>query len=139
MSISDTIAEFAQDLLPTVQYGFTSKDTSDVHWQVRRFSLHESLSAPYRLEIELWTEDLGVQPTGLLGDSCTLTIERDGKGRRVHGIIHHVDMLPAVLERMRVRVVAAPALHLLTYQRNTRFWQEKTALEILDEVLGPAL
>lgn len=43
------------------------------------------------------------------------------------------------LGRLHVRVTAAPALHLLRYQLNTRFWPGKTVLQILDEVLKPAL
>ena len=139
MSISETIAEFSQDVLPTVRYTFSSKDTDQVHWHVRRVHLRESLSEPYRLELELWTEDPEAPLAKLLGDTCTLLIDREGHGRRVHGIIHHVDMLPTVVDRLRVRVLVGPALHLLQYQRNTRFWQDKTTLEILDAVLGAAL
>ena len=139
MSISETLDQFAQELLPTVRYTFGSRDTQNVHWHVRRVHLRESLSEPYRLELELWTEDQEAPLAKLLGDTCTLLIDRDAGGRRVHGIIHHVDMLPAVLDRHRVRIAVAPALHLLGFRRNTRFWQDKTTLEILDEVLGPAL
>ena len=137
MSSSDT--QFATDVLSTVRYSFGSRDTEAVHWHVRRVHLRETVCEPYTLELELWTEDLEAPLAKLLGDTCTLVIEREGHSRRVHGIVHHVDMLPAVVDRLRVRVRVAPALHLLGFQRNTRFWQDRTTLEILDEVLGPAL
>ena len=44
MSISETLDQFAQELLPTVRYTFGSRDTQNVHWHVRRVHLRESLS-----------------------------------------------------------------------------------------------
>lgn len=139
MSKSETLAEFAQGILPAVRYHFSASGPGNVQWQLRRFSLQESLSEPYWLELELWTSDHEAIPGKLLGDSCTLAIERADHGRHVHGIIHRVDMLPMAFGQLRVRVSAGPALQLLAYRRNTRFWQDRTVLQILDEVLRPAL
>ncbi|MBA3546545.1 MAG: type VI secretion system tip protein VgrG [Nannocystis sp.] len=139
MSKSETPAEFAQGILSAVRYHFSARGPANVPWQLRRFSLQESLSEPYRLELELWTTDHEAVPARLLGDSCTLAIERDGHGRHVHGIIHRVDMLPMAFDQVRVRVSVGPALELLAYRRNTRFWQDRSVLQILDEVLRPAL
>lgn len=139
MSISDTLSKLSKDILPTVGYAFTSAGTAGAHWHVRRFKARESLSETYRLEIELWTEDVEIHPRKLLGDSCSLKIERDGRGRHINGIIQNVEVLPTVLERTRMRVIAVPALQLLQYQRNTRSWQNKTALTIIADVLKPAL
>lgn len=122
-----------------VSYQFADADGPSATWHVRRFKLHESLSEPYSLEIELWTEESDMTPAKLLGVSCTLQLLREEGGRKVHGIIHHVDILESAVDRLRVRVIAGPALHLLTYQSNTRFWQDKKVTEILRDVLEPAL
>lgn len=124
--------------LAPVRYSFSCQDGPAASWHVRRFSLREALCEPYRLELELSTDDRGAASEALLGAGCTLQLERAGEGRRVHGIIHRVEALGSVAGRTRVRVEAAPALYLLSQRRDTRFWQHMSAPQILLEVLkGP--
>ena len=121
-----------------VRFGFTCPEGPTARWRVRRFALHESLSEPYRLELQLLAHDIDVAPHEFLGAACTVELERDGVGRRVHAVIDRVERLDAPPGYTQVRIFAGPALGLLAQRRNTRFWQGKTAPEILEEVLeGP--
>jgi type VI secretion system secreted protein VgrG len=121
--------------LAPVRYVFSCQ--GDRRWQVRRFELHEALSEPYRLAVELTSEEPGPFEE-LLGAGCTLQIERAGGGRRVHGIVVRVESLGAVAGRSRGRVEVRPALQLSAQRRGTRFWQGKSAPQIVAEVLkGP--
>lgn len=122
-----------------VSYQFECADGPAATWKVRRVRLTEALSEPYRLELELWTEDSDTAAAKLLGASCLLSILRQSHVRRIRGIIHQVDIIETVVERVRVRVAVGPAFNLLRYQSNTRFWSDKTIPEILKEVLEPAL
>ena len=64
-------------LLAATRYSFTSEGTPDVVWHVRRFSLVEGLSEPYRMTLELVTDDLSADPAKLLGGPCQLLIDRE--------------------------------------------------------------
>ena len=141
MPVSELPAQIAglAGLLAPANFQFTCPAGPLARWQVRRFTLHEALSTPYRLEVELATEDHGTELDTLLGAACTLHLDRGGPGRRIHGIIHQVDALASIAGRQCIRIIAAPALHLLAQQRNTRFWQNQTAPQILQAVLKAPL
>lgn len=126
-------------LLAPVRYSVTWHDAPSVDWRVRRIELIESLSELYTLRLHLVTEELGADIDALLGASCTLTLARAVPERAVHGIVRSVDLRGAVDDRLRVEVTVVPALSLLAQRRDTRFWQDKTALDIVQEVLKAPL
>ncbi len=126
--------------LAPAEYRFLCDDGPPVDWHVRRFELREALSEPYALTVELLATDLAADTDRLLGARCSLQLTRGGDGGRVvHGVIVRVYTLGLVGERLRVRVDVGPALALLAHQVDTRFWQRKTAAQILRLVLKASL
>ena len=125
--------------LAPAEFHFVCDDGPPVAWHVRSFELAEALSEPYALTVELLADDLAADTDPLLGARCTLRLSRGEHGRVVHGVIVRVRTLGLVGERLRVRVDVGPALGLLAQQVDTRFWQRKTAAQILRDVLKAPL
>lgn len=126
-------------LLAATRYSFTCKGTPGVVWHVRRFDLVEAISEPYRLCLELLTDDLAVDPAALLGAECDFFIERDVAARAVYGVVARMRELGVVADRLVLAVDVVPALALLGQVTNTRFFQEQSVPDILRQVLEPAL
>jgi type VI secretion system secreted protein VgrG len=127
--------------LPEAEYVF-SCEASPLLWQVRRFELHEALSEPYRLELDLVTEvreadDLAIER--LLGAGCELWIEREVTQRVVCGVITRIELRPRVADRLALHVVVEPALALLDQRVDTRVWQGLAVPTIVEEVLAAGL
>ena len=133
------LASSARGLLAATVYTFTSEGTPDTVWHVRRFTLVEALSEPYRLTLEVVTEDLGVDPTALLGAPCELRIDRDVNARVVFGVAARMSELGVVTDRLLVQLDVVPAFALLGQVINTRFFQELSVPDILRQILEPAL
>ena len=124
-----------RDILAPVRFSLTLHDAPAVDWRVRHIDLVESLSEPYSLRMRLITEELGADVDALLGASCTLTLARSVAERAIHGIVRKVELVGNADERLRTEVTVVPALSLLDQRRDTRFWQDRTALDIVQEVL----
>ena len=136
---TDPRLALAQAPLAPATFNFYCDDGPSVDWRVRSFDLEEQLSQPYKLSLELLTESISADPDQLLGARCTLEIHRGADGRVVHGLITRVRTLGLTSGHLRVCVEAEPALVLLAQQTDTRFWQDRTAAEILRDVLQKPL
>jgi type VI secretion system secreted protein VgrG len=128
----------SQNLAPP-RYAFACSDVPHAQLHVRRFTLVEELSAPYRLAIELITADLDIDVSGLLGASCELRIDRDGAARSLLGVVEQVRELPMVANRLRFALEVVPAFALLEQVVDTRFFQGMSAAQILEQVLKAGL
>ncbi len=124
-----------------VSYDVKINHGPDLDWHVREFHLVEELSRPYRLTLDLLTEDVdGVfNVDELLGADVVLAYGRNGVFRTVCGVIERVATLDVAAERLKVRIHAVPALHSLGLRVDTRLFQDEEVPKILDEVLGAAL
>ncbi|MBC8073056.1 MAG: type VI secretion system tip protein VgrG, partial [Deltaproteobacteria bacterium] len=119
-------------------------DGPDIAWRVVRLQGTEALSAPFELLVDLTTEELTADYDAMLGATCELMFDRIGAVRTVYGIIDEVRAVmsaesgvsDAVLA-VRVRIV--PAFKLLDQQVDTRFFAGQTVVEIVRDVLTPAL
>jgi len=126
-------------LLPEVHYTLELRDHPHA-WQVRRVELREALSAPYTLRVELLCEDPDLDPDALLGADARLTLARaDDHHRDVLGLVLRVEQLGRRDERRSLRLEIGPALALCAHRLDTRAWQRRSALQIVQEVLDPAL
>jgi type VI secretion system VgrG family protein len=119
-------------------------DNPDVTWRVRGWDAVEGISTPYRYELELESTSNPDACAEVLGANCELLFDRNGLVHVGYGVIEHLDIQmsvqsgvenPTVLARARV----VPAFKLLDQQLDTRFFMGKTVIEILREVLEPAL
>lgn len=120
-----------------VQSHFECADVES-HWQVEQIRLREELTRPYEATLHLATVE-HADARELLGKPCSFTFERDGFLRTVHGIVTEVRRtrpLHASAEQTGCRVEIRPALALLGQERGSRYFHDKTAIEIVEEVLG---
>lgn len=111
-------------------------------WTASQATISEAMSTPYVAHVSLITHDVSADPSELLGASCTLSIVRGSLERLVHGICDEVATgaeatAETPITTCTIRIV--PALALLAHTRQSRIFQEKTALDVLDAVLTPAL
>ena len=125
--------------LAAVLYGLRVHGWQGSPWHVRRVELVEALNEPYRLILELVVDEQRLDLDDLLGDACTLDIDRrTATVRAVHGVVLAAHDLGRVAGRHHVRLEVGPALALLGQQVDTRAWQDLSALDILRLVLeGP--
>src|SRR5690606_13814753 len=134
------------DALSTVECLLECDAFGGVHVEVTALTFYEALSEPYGAELALTVADPDLDIAQALGKDVVLRIMRQGDvTRRLCGIVREVtDGVEAQGERetdqaSRVRLVRVPALWMLRRRRASRIFQDKTAPEILEEVLNDAL
>ena len=125
--------------LPRVRYLFVCEAPPERLWCVRRVSLTEELSQPYELTLDLLVNDTDLDAESLLASNCELSIDRGGLVRTVCGMVTRVELHDRVDDQLPLRLVIVPALRLLEQRVDTRLWQDRSALAVVEEVLSAAL
>ncbi|MEX1363431.1 MAG: type VI secretion system tip protein TssI/VgrG [Nannocystaceae bacterium] len=125
--------------LDEVSYDFQCDEGPEATFRVYRMRMLEELNGGFDLDLDLVTDTLDADVDLLLGAACQLDISRGDHGRHVFGIIMAVDFVGRSNDHLLVNVRVVPALHLLGQQTHSRMFQDLSVLQILDEVLGPAL
>jgi len=133
MALEDA-AEDAGD----VQCTFECK-ASSVEWTVVDATITEELNEPYHLSLSLRTDDEDADPTEMLGESCTLAIERGDLSTQYPAIIHWIEDAATGDRFTNISVEASAGFWMLSQSRRTRIFQDVTVPEILDKVLGDGL
>jgi type VI secretion system secreted protein VgrG len=108
---------------------------------VEDFRCVERLDEVYALEV-VAACSLDQDPAALLGSDLTLVLERKGfETRRLPALVWEVEegQLNYETANRRLRLQLRPALACLSLTRNNRIFQDKSAVEILEEVLGETL
>jgi type VI secretion system secreted protein VgrG len=105
---------------------------------VRRVAGREALSAPFRFEVAF--EPRSGEPLelrDLVGKAALLRLERpDGTARLVHGMAAAVELAGWDRDRPRYRAVLLPRLGLLRQTLQSRVFQDRSAVEAVQAVLG---
>ncbi len=106
---------------------------------VERFRLHEAVHAfePLQADIDALSTNAHLSIRALMGEQLTLRLQQaDGSWRAWHGYVAQAAQLGADggLGRYRLRLVAFT--HWLQQRRDTRIFQDKTAADIIEAVLG---
>jgi type VI secretion system secreted protein VgrG len=138
----EQLARWIDDPTKAVRYRVQTDPDPGRGWEVASMRAEEALSEPYRMRVELSTEERDFDLSAILGHNCTLSIERgDDHHRRLVGVICRVDESSPREgeERLRVQLEVVPAFALLALRRDTRVFQQKTVPQVLEEVLTPAL
>ncbi|NVB42383.1 type VI secretion system tip protein VgrG [Pseudenhygromyxa sp. WMMC2535] len=136
-SVVDMLA--GDEIIAKVAYYVTVVDGPDAEWQLRRLHLREALSEPYVAVMDIVTDELSADTDALLGASCELTIHRGEVVRTIDGLIHQVEYIGVLHDRLEVRVEMVPAFYLLRQRVDTRLWQDASVPEVVEEVLADAL
>ena len=129
--------------LPPVRYEFRVQggrgDAARGLWRVRSFRMIEAISEPYRITLEVVLDAALVDLDELLGDACEIALDRRASPRRIYGVILAGEELGRAGGRHHLRLEIGPALALLDQRVDTRAWQERSAPEVLHEVLAAPL
>ncbi|UIN21230.1 type VI secretion system Vgr family protein [Herbaspirillum frisingense] len=104
---------------------------------VEAFTSCEGLHAPGLRELIVLSMDAGLRLKSLIGQRATLTVTlSDGSRSAFSGLVNEAAKLGSEggLARYRLRLV--PWIWLLSQSQDSRVWQDKTVIEIVEEVFG---
>lgn len=99
------------------------------------FTGREAMSEPFRFDVDCLATSGHCGLEALNGEEASLRIRlADGTMRAFHGIVTEVSQLGSDGALSRYRLTLEPWLHALTLRRDSYVFQDKTVLEIIDEV-----
>ncbi len=102
---------------------------------LERFEGEESISTPYTFNLSLVSEDDSIAAEAILRTPASLTIQLFGGDRRViHGLIRRFVQLEQRDELTLYRAELVPWLWFLSLSNECRIFQEKSVLEIVEDV-----
>ena len=130
-----------QDKRQDAQYLAIKTAAGDQKLQIVSISGTERLSTPYAYEIELYTTVDGLSWEDLVGSEATVTINGTGKAsdtRHIHGIFSEFALAGSWdgARRTYFRATLVPPLALLDLRQDCRIFQNKSALDIIKQVLS---
>lgn len=134
---SDTSAE-ETSTADEVEYQFVCEDLEDT-FHVLGFRCVEELGRPYRMTLDLIAVDEATDTTNLLGRDAQVLIHREGHTRAFHGVVCRVLVGDNDETRQSSTIQIAPALQALALTINTRIFQDRNALDIVETVLREGL
>jgi len=100
---------------------------------ITRFDGQEGVSELFEYRIEAYSKD-EVNYDSILGRACTITIEEHGKERHFNGIAVEAQWLGMLHELHTHRIVLRPWLWLCSRTSDCRFFLDKKAPDIIEEV-----
>lgn len=105
----------------------------------RRMSATEELGRLFEYELELLSENSAIDLTSIVGKPMTVNVEvKDGSTAYFNGIVTRFTQAPSTTPRYALyRATLRPSLWLLTRKAGCRIFQNKTAPQVIEEVLGP--
>ena len=110
---------------------------SRLAFEVVEFTLEEALCEPFRLSLELASENATIDFAQVLDKPTLLTIWQGSTAvRHVHGLVSSFTQGTTGFRRTRYRVVVEPQLARLGLSSGWRIFQQKTVPAILKSVLA---
>src|SRR5512134_2958492 len=102
---------------------------------ITAFTGHEGVSTPFSYQLELMSENPAVDGEALLrSPACVTLVQADGSECNIHGRIRRFVQLGRRNDLTFYRAELVPWIWFLSLSRDCRIFQEKSVLEILDEV-----
>lgn len=102
---------------------------------VAGFSGVEGVSLPYSFHVDLLSTSHDIKAADLLRTGMTLTIEQaDGSERAIHGLVRSFARGERTVDFVRYEAELVPWLWFLSLSRDCKIFQNKTVLEIVEEV-----
>lgn len=106
---------------------------------VRRFDAYEAISGPYRVTVELATADASFDLAACLRRRAMATlVDSRGRHRNFDGIIERGRYMGHTGVQHHFRIEIVPLLALLAHREDSRIFQDVTAVDVVNEVLGAA-
>ncbi len=119
-------------------------DGPNIAWRVVRVRGNEAISGAYEFVVDVITNDALTNYDEMLGSNCELLLDRIGVVRVIYGVIDEVEAVVSAQSRVAgaalvVRLRIVPAFKLLDQELDTRFFAGHTVVEIVRDLLTPAL
>jgi len=110
--------------------------TSKGKFSVMNFSGHESISTPYHFNIKLKAADSDIDPIDLIKEWACLTFVTQNKDERhINGILVCATLESKGINDAIYSVDLYPRFWMLSYNKHSRVFQNKTVPEIITEIL----
>nr|WP_321241340.1 type VI secretion system tip protein TssI/VgrG [uncultured Tolumonas sp.] len=103
--------------------------------QVLRFSGQEALNVPWELNITVVSDAENISPETMLGTSATLTLIGSAGKSYYHGQVWQFCRQTQGKRLTQYQLIVRPALSWLRLGRNQRIFQQKSATEIIKQLL----
>lgn len=103
--------------------------------QVLRFSGREVLNVPWELNITMVSEAANISPETMLGTAVTLTLIGSAGNSYYHGQVWQFRRQTQGKRLTQYQLIVRPALSWLGLGRNQRIFQQKSAPEIIKQLL----
>lgn len=112
-------------------------DLGKFTFDVREINGREEISRPFRLEAKFVIDDPAFEfdPDDVVKQEVVVRMERDGLIRRIQGVVTDVVLAAAVRGAPEVTIVVEPRFVILRHRRDYRLFRDKTAPEIVSEVV----
>lgn len=107
-------------------------------FEVAQFSGTDSISAPYRFDITLTSNDANIEGNSLINEKATLFLKRAGQYYPYSGIITSFKYVETTVDHSIYKVVLQPSLWLLSLTVQSRVFQKKSVPDIVDHILKDA-
>jgi type VI secretion system secreted protein VgrG len=102
---------------------------------VESFSGHEAMSGLFRFHVDCLATSAHYELKALTGEEVTLRLMRaNGSSRSFHGMVIAAQQLGGDGALARYRLTLAPWLHALALRRDSYVFQDKTVLDIVEEI-----
>jgi type VI secretion system secreted protein VgrG len=124
--------------LPPVEWEFACSGTHRP-WRMRRAEVTESLSRVTTTVLELTCEHADADAAPMLGRDATFAWSREGRARRVQGVVSRVESLGVRDDKAHARVTLVPALWALSQRRDSRVFEAMTVEQVVRAVVEEAL
>ncbi len=110
----------------------------DIDLRLVRFSGVEAASQHFRFDVTALAKDGDIPPRDVIGRSATLSFHVGTDVRFVNGIIARVEQGEEDKKTVAHRFVLVPTVHRLLFRHDMRIFQEKTAVEVVKQILDDA-
>ncbi len=102
---------------------------------VTRFRARERMSSPYDVVVEFSTADFEFVVDDLMRQQATIAVVDAKLGKRFFdGVVDRARMTDVVASRIHFSLRIRPALAALAHRENSRIFQEKTVIQIAQEI-----
>lgn len=136
--MSDLLNQLVQFTSATRLYSLSlGSGTSSGEMLVEAFAASEGLHAVGVREVIALSMDAGVPLKSLIGQKATLRATlSDGSSSDFSGLVNEAAKLGSEGGFARYRLRIVPWIWLLSQSRNSRVWQDKTVMEIVEDVFA---
>ena len=104
-----------------------------------RFEAYEAMSEPYEVSVELYTLDPSFRVNDCMRTKvCLVVADAQARVRYFDGIVDRADFLHFTGQRYHFRLRLRPALAALAHREDCRIFQEKTVIQVIQQIFDDA-